>query len=352
VQLAVGDEVVIADPIEDVDLQPLAAIITDPAVQLVMHAPHADLVAFAQRLDAFPTNVFDTQIAAGFAGESAGLAYDRLVQDLLGVRLAASESFSDWSRRPLTDKQLEYAAADVEYLFDMADTITERLDSMGRVSWAREELERRFEDPARLLTQPGEAWRKVARRGRLSANDAVALRGAAAWREQTARTRDLPSSWVMKDATLIEIAKRKPDSPRQLSKIRGVDNSIRPDEQAKLIEMLDNPPESQDRNGSENRAMSTRSVRTRVSIAKGLATALLRARCEAAKIAPELVGTSSDVEELIAWVAAGRPEDASTPAMMSGWRAEFGKDLVALVDGDVQLQLIDKPPYLIVHGLD
>lgn len=349
IQAIVGDEIVLVDPLEDIDLEPFAALVRDPDVQLIMHAPHADLVAFAQRLDAIATNVFDTQIAAGFVGESGGLAYDRLAQDLLGVKLAPSESFSDWSRRPLTDKQLQYAAADVEHLFGMTDEIAQRLEDLGRTVWAREELTRRFEDPARLVTDPTEAWRKVARRGRLNASDLIALRGVAAWREETARARDLPASWVMKDATLIELAKRKPTTPKELTRIRGVDGSVKTDDQARLIYLLANPPAGDSERAAEHRAMTTRAVRARTAIAKGLASALLRSRCEHAHIAPELVGTSSELEELIAWVAADRPGDAAVPALLRGWRAQFGNDIVDLVEGRIQMQLTDRDPYLVIH---
>lgn len=346
-QINVEDRVYIADPLDGVDLAPIASLISDPNVEVIMHAPHADLVAFAMRHDADPVNTFDTQLAAGFAGYSAGLAYERLVHDVTKRRVQPSESFTDWSRRPLGEKQLRYAGEDVEHLFAMRDTIGEQLVDMGRDEWAREELARRFDGVDRYVTNPDEAWRKVGRRGKLGAPGLAVLREVAAWRERLARTRDLPVGWVAKDPTLIEIARRKPVSHKELMRVRGVDGSMKQRDVTELLEAVQRGVSAEPI--EEVAAPQVRGVRRRTAVAKGLATALLRARCEAQDIAPELVGTSSDVEELISWIAAGTPADAEAPFLLRGWREPFGADLVDLVEGRIQLQLIDQDPYLVIH---
>jgi ribonuclease D len=343
--------IAIADPLEGVDLAPLAELVSDPNVAVIMHAPHADLVAFALRHGSTPTAIFDTQLAAGFVGLSAGLAYERLVSEVTGQKVAPSESFSDWSRRPLTDKQLVYAAEDVEYLFDMHAELSRRLDDMGRTSWASEELARRFDDINRLVTRPEEAWRKVGRRGKLQGKDLGVLREIAAWRENRARTKDIPVSWVMKDPSLVEIARRKPATTRDLSRVRGVDGGLREDDRRGLVQAVERG--LNERVELEESKHAPRAVRKRVLVAKGLATALLRARCEAADIASELVGTSQDVEDLISWTAWPEAErdDLDTPSLLSGWREQFGSELVDLVDGRLQLRLGATEPYLVVERL-
>lgn len=346
-QINVGGRVYLADPLEGVDLQPIAALISDPGVQVVMHAPHADLVAFAMRHDANPVNTFDTQLAAGFTGLSAGLAYEKLVQEMTHTRVQPSESFTDWSRRPLADKQLRYAGEDVEHLFTMRDAITSKLDELGRGQWMREELARRFDGVDRYVTRPTEAWRKVGRRGKLGAADLAVLREVAAWRERTARSRDLPVGWIAKDPTLIEIARRKPATGKDLGRVRGVDGSMKGRDLQDLLDAIE-----RGRNAEpirEDGPPPIRGVRRRTAIAKGLATALLRARCESEEIASELVGTSHDVEELITWISAGRPESVDRPFLLRGWREPFGLDLVDLVEGRIQLQLVDSDPYLVIH---
>ena len=346
-QLNVEDRVYLADPLEGVDLEPVSDLISDPDVQVIMHAPHADLVAFAQRHGADPVNTFDTQLAAGFTGLSACLAYEKLVHEVTRRRVQPSESFTDWSRRPLGEKQLRYAGEDVEHLFAMADRITEQLRERGREEWMREELSRRFDGADRYVTQPEEAWRKVGRRGKLNPADLAVLREVAAWRERLARQRDLPVGWVAKDPTLIEIARRKPRSQKDLTRVRGVDSSMKQRDLQELLDVIERGRNSEPI--VEEGAPPIRGVRRRTAIAKGLATALLRARCEAEEIASELVGTSSDVEDLITWVSAGRPEQASTPFLLRGWRERFGLDLVDLVEGQIQLQLVDEDPYLVIH---
>ncbi len=359
VQIGTQAGAAIADPLEGIDLQPVADLLVDPAVQVVMHAPHADLFAFAHHYGAPATNVFDTQISAGFAGLSAGLAYDRLAAELVGAKLHKSESFTDWSKRPLTDKQLRYAAEDVEHLFGMAEEITARLEKFGRVDWAREEMVRRFEDPARLTTPLDEAYRKVARRSRLNPREMAVLQAVARWRELTARKRDVPVSWVIKDATLIELARRTPANERELTRIRGVESSLRRGDPARLVEAV---REGTNAPPIPEPPAPPRTVRKRVNIGKGLAMALMRAQCEAVDLAPELVGTSGDVEDLIGYIAqraldghagddvAGDPDDESTPSLLRGWRRNLaGMQLIALLDGRLTLQLSDRDPFLVVH---
>jgi ribonuclease D len=349
-QLNVGGSVYLADPLDGVDLAPIAELVSDPSVQVVMHAPHADLVALALRYDADPVNTFDTQLAAGFTGLSAGLAYEKLVHEVTRRRVQPSESFTDWSRRPLAEKQLRYAGEDVEHLFEMCDRITERLSELGRVEWMREELARRFDGADRFVTQPDEAWRKVGRRGKLGAADLAVLREVAAWRERLARFRDLPVGWIAKDPTLIEVARRKPRSTKDLQRVRGVDSSMKQRDMQELLEAIERGRTAEPI--TEDGPAPIRGVRRRTAIAKGLATALLRARCEGEEIASELVGTSGDVEELITWISAGRPDGGEPPFLLRGWREPFGLDLVDLVEGRIQLQLVDHEPYLVIHHDD
>lgn len=351
VQINVDGQIVVADPLDGIDLEPVAEVIEDPAVEIVMHAPHADLVAFAMRYDTTPSNVFDTQLAAGFAGLSAGLSYEKLVLETIGVRVQPSESFSDWSRRPLSAKQLRYAAEDVEHLPAMTDHIVETLTEMGRLEWAQEELARRFTDRSRLGTRPEEAWRKVSRRGKLGGRDLSVLRELAAWRERTARRRDTPASWVIKDPTLVELARRKPRTAKDAVRVRGVDAGMRASDQNDLIKAVELGLTD---TLVEDSSPPPRMVRRRVTVAKGLTTALLRARCEGADIASELVGTSADVEDLIAWVATSEDQrdPSRTPALLLGWRAEFGNDLVDLIEGRVRLRLTEEDPFLVIEQLE
>ena len=221
-QIAVGDEIWLVDPLAGAPLEPIADLVRDPAVEKLMHAPSADLIAFGLHFGAVPANVFDTQIAAGFVGLTAGAGLDRLLDQVLKVRLSHDETFSDWSRRPLTDTQCLYAADDVRHLAALVAELRRRLAERGRGDWAQAEIERRFCSPEAAGADPERSWRKVQRRGRLSPTAQAVLVDVAAWRERTARRRDQPTAWVMKDPTLVEIARAAPRTADDLRRIRGV----------------------------------------------------------------------------------------------------------------------------------
>jgi len=223
-QLATANRLAVLDPLEDVDVGPIAQLVGDPAVQLVMHAPAGDLLLFATRYGVRATSVFDTQLAAGFVGHGISMAYDRLVERVAGVTLTHNETFSDWSRRPLTDAQIQYAADDVRYLFAVADALLAKLDEMGRRSWAEDEITRRYGPAATIEPDPQRAYLKVARRGRLSGRQLASLRAVAAWREEEARSRDLPPGWVLKDPSVVEVARRNPADAAALGRLRGLGN--------------------------------------------------------------------------------------------------------------------------------
>lgn len=354
VQIAVDDRIALVDPLEPgIDLQPIADVIADDSVDIVMHAPHADLVAFCARHDIVPTRVFDTQIAAGFVGLSAGLAYDRLVEQLLHEKLPPSESFTDWSRRPLNERQLHYAADDVIYLFGMEETLHERLTERGRLDWALEEMDRRFGRGARLMTPPERAYEKVSRRNRLRPQEMAVLREVAAWRELSARRRDLPVSWVMKDQTAIEVARRAPATARDLGSIRGIDSGLRSKDRDLLIEAIER---GQHAEPIEPAKEPPAPVRRRVSVAKGPASAVLRARCDDAELASELVATTADLEALVRYISAHDGELPAPgtdfddlPALLKGWRREVvGDELVDLLEGRISLRLSATPPFMSV----
>jgi ribonuclease D len=221
-QVAIGDDVALIDPLAGASLAPLAAVVADPTVEVLMHAPSADLLAFGLHHDARPSRVVDTQLLAGFVGLTASASLERLLADALKITVSHHESFSDWKRRPLSDSQLEYAGDDVRWLRRLVDEIRRRLEQQGRTGWADAELARRYPDGDDATPNPREAYRKVQRRGRLSPRQMAVLLEVAAWREGEARRRDLPTQWVMKDPTLVEIARLAPTSVDALSHIRGV----------------------------------------------------------------------------------------------------------------------------------
>ena len=338
-QLATADRLAVLDPLEDVDVGPIAELVGDPAVQLVMHAPAGDLLLFATRYGVRATNVFDTQLAAGFVGHGISMAYDRLVERVAGVTLTHNETFSDWSRRPLTEAQIAYASDDVRYLFAVADALVEKLDEMGRRSWAEDEITRRYGPEATIEPDPQRAYLKVARRGRLSGRQLAALRAVAAWREEEARTRDLPPGWVLKDPSVVEVARRNPQDVAALGRLRGLGN-LSASAGQRLLDALARAADSEPPRAARELPPG---LARRVAAASALGAVLVRARCEGAHIAPELVATRAELESFVEAMASGQEEHA----LLAGWRRELvGAELRELVQGNVALALDPQVPYV------
>jgi ribonuclease D len=338
-QAATRERIVLIDPQEGGVVGPIAELVADPAIELVMHAPAADLLLFALREGSHATRVVDTQVIAGFAGFGAGSGYERLVEAALGVRLLHNETFSDWRRRPLSQTQLAYAADDVRYLLPLADTLRQHLKRLGREAWADDELASRFGDPSRIEPSPERAWLKIARRGRLSPRQTAVLAEVAAWREREARRRDLPPGWLVKDPSLVEVARAQPTDSAALRRVRGV--GTLGSAEASLLEAVKAgkaaPPIEATREPAPE-------IARRAAAISGLATVLLRVRSDDAGIASELVATRSELEEFARAAARG---DESDHQLATGWRAELvGDELRRLLDGKIAVATSRRPPYV------
>ncbi len=341
-QLAVGDQIWLIDPIAGAPLAPLGELIADPSVEKLMHAPSADLIAFGLHFGSVPANVFDTQIAAGFVGLTANASLDRLLDAVLKVRLNHNETFSDWSRRPLKETQTLYAADDVRYLVPLVAELRASLAKRGRADWAQAEIERRFCNPDAAGGDPDRAWRKVQRRGRLAPQAQAVLIDVAAWREQSARRRDQPSSWIMKDPTLVEIARAAPRTMEDLQQIRGIGKGLGERDGADLLEAvargLERTPPPAERSVPQTIAKQVDAVAT-------LAVPMARIRCIDADLAPELVANRESLDRFLEAVVAG--EDLAALPLGQGWRKELlGDDLVRLVAGKISLSLNQTAPFL------
>ncbi len=341
VQVAAAERIAILDPIAGVDVTPIAALVADPAVEVIMHAPAADLVLFARRFGVKPTRIFDVQLVAGFVGLGTSLAYERLVDRALRVHLEHNETFSNWVKRPLSPTQIAYAADDVRHLHALADTLTRDLAKRGRTAWAEDELARRY-GAATAAPDPRQAYLKLARRGRLSGRQLALLREVAAWRETEAQTSDLPVGWVVKDPTLVEIARTMPRDPDAIGRVRGA-SGLSGAARARLLtaitaglaaEPIDPPREL------------PRELARRVAAASDLAAVLLRVRCDAADVASELVATRSDLERYVELLVAS---GAAEHPLAQGWRAEIvGRELADLVAGRITIATLATAPYLAV----
>lgn len=342
VQVSTRQGIYLLDPLDDIDLQPLADLIGDDSVETVVHAGRQDFEIFAERYGVTPKNLFDVQLAAGFTGQGASLPYGRLVESVTGEQLSKGESYTDWCKRPLTNAQLKYAADDVRYLLVITDVLKDKLGVAGRLEWVADEMAL-LEDPALYSIDHDDVWRKVSGRGNLSGRQLGVLRELAKWREETAASRDIPRGWVIKDQTLIEMARRAPSSVGELKDLRGMNAREAERSSKQIIDAIKagqaGPPVEMPRGPSR-----TAQVRARTLV--GLADAIVRSRADAADIANELVTTRSELEALLAAIfdGGGGPD---RHRLLQGWRKDLAGDaVVALAEGRVAVRSVDRPPYI------
>ena len=342
VQLATADDIFLVDPVSGLDVAPIAELVSDPSVQVIVHAGKQDFELFFDRFGAVPVNVFDIQIAAGFLGYGSSLPYGRLVEAVAGRALEKGESYSDWCRRPLTEAQLRYASDDVAYLLEVAGRLEAELEERHRLAWAQEEMGS-LEQASAYESDPEQAWRRVAGRGSLSAGRLGVLREVAAWRERSASRRDLPRGWVIKDPTLVEIARRAPKDLRGLQAIRGLGPKEAERSQKTLLEAIS---KGRSHPLEEERPAASRVTQKRARLLSSLADAVVRARCEDAGVATELVATRSELESLLSFIVAGSLREGDY-RILRGWRRELaGEAVLAVAEGRIAVRSSDHPPYI------
>jgi ribonuclease D len=218
VQVGDGRAAYLIDPLSAGDLAPLRAPLGSPGAVKVVHSGSEDIEVFHRYLGILPQPLFDTQIAAALAGHGYSLSYQRLVALLLGLELPKGETRTDWMARPLSCEQLHYAAEDVVHLLPVYERLRSDLESLGRLAWAFEESAELL-DPVRFEEKPDTAFLRVKGAGRLRRRQLAALQRLAAWREQEARRRDLPRSFVLKEEVMLEIATRLPQTAQEFAKL-------------------------------------------------------------------------------------------------------------------------------------
>jgi ribonuclease D len=327
VQVCVGGEIAVLDPFEGFDPAPFAEVLADPGVQVVLHAGRQDVAILRREWRTDITNVFDTQIAAGFAGFSAQAGYTGLLHDVMRIHVAKSASFTRWDARPLTDEQLRYASEDVEHLMPLADELQRRLGERGRLEWAREECRAIAE--ASDERDADEVWRRLPRVGSLSAQERAVAKELAAWRERTAERDDRPVGSVVRDPTVIELAKRQPADRRALSQIRGIGPEVIRRRGDDLIEVIERGRKAEPVRLEGGERLNVESVD---GPAIALAEALVRARALDAGLAYELIAARADLTPIVVMARRGDPEPEVRT--LQGWRRELvGEELLDLLAG-------------------
>ena len=299
IQIAVetddGVRVEVLDPLtQEFDPAPLAALLADPDIQIVLHAGRQDVALLRREWSTELHGIFDTQVAAGFAGLRAQLGYEALLHEMVGVRLRKSASFTRWDTRPLSDEQVGYAREDVLHLLQLADALQDTLRDRGRLDWALEEC-RSLED-ASDEREPEAIFHRLPRVNSLEPSQRAVAYELVRWREETARETDRPVPSVLADAALVEVAKRRPATLERLAQIRGLNESTLRRRGRAIIEAVER--------GREREAIPVDGDRPTPTDAKdapliALGEALVRARASEAELAYELLAARADLQRIV-----------------------------------------------------
>ena len=322
----------IIDPLAPgLDLAPFYDFIRQPGIVKVLHAARQDIEIFFLQGGVLPDPLFDTQVAAMVCGFGDAASYETLSRRLAHVEIDKSARFTDWSRRPLSKRQLEYALADVTHLRVIYEKLSAQLQKTGRTAWVAEEVAA-LQDPALYRIEPEVAWKRL--KPRTTNKRFLAMLAAiAAWREREAQARDIPRGRVLKDEALTEIAAHPPESGEALERVRAVPKGFAGSRMGKgLVEAIEAGRHAPPPEGIAGSAPPRRR-REPSPAAIDLLKTLLRLRAEAVGVAPRLIANAEDIEKLAAH------EDEGVAAL-TGWRAEvFGNDAQLLRRGDLAIAL-------------
>ncbi len=331
IQIATEQSSALIDPLAaDINLDPFFRLMGNPAVTKVFHAARQDIEIIFHLGGLVPTPVFDTQIAASVCGFGDSVSYDQLVQKITGTQLDKSSRFTDWRHRPLTEKQLQYALADVTYLIPVYLDLRTRLEKEDRAHWLSEET-------AILTAQetydlkPEDAWRRLKMRVRKPIELAI-VQHVAAWREREARSRNVPRGRVLKDDAIYEIAQQQPKDTQALARLRTTPKGWERSSGAADLLIAVNAALATPKDSLPKLPRPSQPA-DGTNAGSELLKVLLRIVAEQKGVAPKMLASSDDIEQI-----ASKGENASVPAL-NGWRREvFGEQALKLIRGEVALK--------------
>jgi len=323
-----GDVAAVDTLAEGLDLTPILELFDDPGIVKVLHSARQDMEIFYHMTGRLPAPIFDTQVAAMVCGFGESVGYDTLVRKLTGAQIDKSSRFTDWSRRPLAQRQLTYALADVTHLRKIYKKLARRLEKSGRASWLDEEMAI-LTSPETYRLEPEEAWRRLKTRSNDRRYLAV-LQALATWREEEAQQRDVPRGRVLRDEQLFDIAAHRPTTEEDLARSRGINRDLARGRLGKAIleavarglavpeeDLPKSAPKQQSANG--------------IGPLMDLLKVMLKLRCEEHDVAQKLIASTADLEQIAM-------SDEADVLALRGWRFDiFGRDALALKHGNVAL---------------
>ena len=327
-QIATPEWVACIDPIALPQLESLFEAIYNPAIVKVFHSCRQDLEIFFQWTGKLPSPIFDTQVAAPLLGFQDNPGYAMLVSSLLSVNLNKAHTRADWSKRPLTEAELEYAADDVIYLCQIYQIMVQKLTALGRIDWLKNDFAE-LTNPALYKVDPETAWFKIKGKNKLTGKQLSIIQTLAQWREKIAQAEDRPKSWLLRDELLLDLAKLQPETLQELANVRGInERSVNRygKELCQLITAAKNRPPIplHEKDRSAKKTQQEEAI-------LDILTALVRVRAEENALNPTILASRKDLEELLS------NGDDECP-LLHGWRYTMaGKELVGLLKGELLL---------------
>ena len=338
VQVAAGGELSVIDALAVGDLAPFWEVLAAPGHETIVHAGREEVGFCLAAVDKPPAGLFDVQLAAGFIGMEYPAGYGNLISKLLAVTPRKGETRTDWRRRPLSDRQIDYALEDVRHLAPLRDKLHARLVELDRVHWFESET-------AVFLTEIDESrrrerWRKVSGSSGLSARSKAIVRELWLWRDREAARRNCPVRRVLRDDLIVELAKRRSADPKQVRAVRGMERGdlvrLLPGLCQAIETALSVPDEACP-------GIVRREASSQLTMLGQFLSSALGSICRAAEVAPSLVGTANDVRDLVAYqLGEYESDDRQPPLLAQGWRAEVvGQLLDDLLAGKVSIRIRD-----------
>jgi ribonuclease D len=331
IQIASDSVEAIVDPLAaGIDLAPFYKLMANDRITKVFHAARQDIEIMYSEAGLIPAPIFDTQVAASVCGYGDSVSYVNLVKDITGHDIDKSSRFTDWSRRPLTDKQLVYALGDVTHLRDVYRHLRDRLHATGRSSWVSEEMAD-LTHPETYETRPEDAWKRLKMRTKNRKSFGVLIE-LAAWRERAAQAQNVPRSRVLRDEALYDIANQMPTTPEQLGGLRTLSDGFSRSQRAR--EIIDAVKAGLEREPKSLPQLNhARPVSAEAGATIELLKVLLKAAAAKHRVAPRLIADAEELERIAA-------EEEPDVLALKGWRRQlFGEDALKLKRGELALTL-------------
>jgi ribonuclease D len=331
-QIATPDWVACVDPIALPDLGELFEAIYDPAIVKVFHSCHQDLEIFYQLTGKVPGPLFDTQVAAPLLGYQDNPGYAMLVSSLLNVNLNKAHTRADWSKRPLSEAEIQYAADDVIYLCQIYQIMLQKLEALGRAGWLKQDFAE-LENPSNYQVLPKQAWLKIRGKNKLTGKQLAIVQALAEWRETTAQAENRPKTWLLRDELVFDMAKLQPETVAELAAIRSINERTVSRYGRQLCELIAAAKKNEPKPLQQKDRAAKKSQQHEAIL--DIFTALVRIRAEENSLNPTILATRKDLEVLLF------NEEEDCP-LLHGWRYSMaGKELVGLLKGELLFGIQD-----------